>query len=790
MVKAAPTVVDMDLVPPRAGVPELSPRRGAGPPGATAAATVTIVGTLVIVGILVALAIVLTRGTGNATLVLATALGGLLALATAVHLLVSAFRSGPECPSILVGAATAAWGIGQLVMAHQLLDDAPIEYPTIGTRFSMIAAAVALTGLLIAARGSTRGTGLLRLGLEALLLGASGALVAWRLAFVDGPLAPAGSGQAGRTMILAVLVELVILALLLLLWLRDLDHVLLLAVAGLAVFVAADLVVVHGLLFGDGRWPWQAVVLRALAWPIMWVAVLGFGARMKRRRSHPSSLDDSLREADVRVTVVTTVSTIGLLIIAVVTVVGDASIDPVTVKFALLVLVLFGCHEIANGLQRRSMLGGLTLLAFHDPLTGLGNRRALTRRLDRLAPGGRASVLTLDLDGFKEVNDILGHASGDALLVAVAASVRRCAPPDVEAFRIGGDEFAVVVPGDTHRAHVLAEQLLVAVRQAADVVPGADAVQVSASVGVAMLGPDVLTVLVESGVALRAAKSAGRDRVEMYDGPVAAQHRRRLLVERRLRDAIVAGDVVPHYQPVVDLRTCRVVGVEALARWHDDVLGRVGPDEFIPVAENSSLIAAVGGCILRRAVADMVDLQPTLGGAVRLGVNASVAQVRRPGYAESVLAVVEEFRLPPGQLIIEVTESLFVDDDDPALRELRMLRSAGVHVAIDDFGSGFSSLAYLARMPADILKLDRAMTAQVLDDRRARAVLDSIITLATSLPMDVVVEGVETLAVHRLVRDAGGGFGQGWLYGAAVPAAEVAALVAEINAKALLSLPQ
>lgn len=177
-------------------------------------------------------------------------------------------------------------------------------------------------------------------------------------------------------------------------------------------------------------------------------------------------------------------------------------------------------------------------------------------------------------------------------------------------------------------------------------------------------------------------------------------------------------------------------------------------------------------------------------GPLRTGINASAAQLRRTGYADSVLALLEEMHVAPGAIILEVTESLFIDADDPALRELTALRSAGMHVGIDDFGSGYSSLAYLARMPADVLKIDRALTVQVLHDRRSRAVLRAIVDLAKSLPLDVVVEGIETPAVHDFLRDAGCEFGQGWLYGAAVPFEGLPAAVESINARSVLALAQ
>ena len=763
MVKARPLAADA----PRVSTPADRPRVGAWVPAGLAA----VVGS-------VCVAVVLAARSDRGPQLTATVGAGFVALATGAALLLAARRRGHDRPLRLLALATAVWGLGQLLVALGLARSGRVDDPNVGTTLSVVAAVVGIGAMQLAAGGRSGGVGLRRILLDALLLGSTAGLMIWRVALVD-RLGPGSTQTSAGTVAMAVLLtEAVVVGLLLLLWLRDLDHGLLPAIAGLGVFVGADLAITHSMLGPGHVRPWQAVALRCVAWPLIGVGVLRYTAMTgARHRDSPSE------RAEARVTVATTVASVAMLSVALATLLSTRMLDVVTVQLALVVVVVFGARESVNGLQRQTLLRGLTQQAHHDPLTGLGNRRALTRRLDAAAAGGTA-VLTLDLDGFKEVNDVLGHARGDALLVAVAGSVRAALPADVEAFRIGGDEFAVVVPGATERAHAVAEGLLVAVRAAAQAVPGAAAVQVSASVGVAVLGPDVLTGLVESGVALRAAKEAGRDRVELYDGPIAARHRRGLAVERRLREAVAAGGVVAHYQPVVDLRTRRVVGVEALARWDDPELGRVTPDEFIPVAERSGLIAAVGAVVLRQSVSDITGLLRTSDiGALTLGVNCSVAQLRRTGWADAVLELLAELGLPPHRLAVEVTESLFVDVDDPAVRELHTLRAAGVHVAIDDFGSGYSSLAYLARMPASILKIDRALTAQVVLDTRSQAVLRSIVSLAVSLPMDVVVEGVETEAEHELVRDAGASFGQGWLYAAAVPIEALAAVVADINGR-------
>jgi EAL domain-containing protein (putative c-di-GMP-specific phosphodiesterase class I) len=350
----------------------------------------------------------------------------------------------------------------------------------------------------------------------------------------------------------------------------------------------------------------------------------------------------------------------------------------------------------------------------------------------------------------------------------------------------------------------VARGLLDAVRRAAADVPGAGTVAVSACVGVAGLarrpaaggsaaaggrdggaadGPDVLSVLVESAVALRAAKEAGRGQVETYEGPVAASHRRSLAVERRLREVLDRGGLQVHYQPVLAMASRTVVGVEALARWDDDELGRVTPDEFIPVAERSGLIGRLGAHVLARAVDDLLAVRCGPAG-IRIAVNVSPVQLRSATFADEVLALVRSRGLAPGRLLLEVTESVFVDEEDGGVRHLARLRAAGVQVAIDDFGSGYSSLAYLARLPATVLKVDRSLTARVLDDPRSQAVMRAVLELGRALSIEVVVEGIETQEEHDLVRRMGAGFGQGWLYAAAVRADALPAVVAAVDAQA------
>lgn len=719
--------------------------------------------------------------------------GGVAVLCGTLLLLGRASRSRQARPALmLIGVAMVAWGVGQAVVGCSAAGGA--TFPTVGDAMSTAAAPFGIAGLLVALRGGSRHAGSVRFALDSLMLGSSIALVLWRAAFWT-VLFQHGPSLADSTAVLMLLLEVTIVALLLLAYLRDLDSGLLLAVVGMTLYCAADLQTIYTVVQPGGYWPWTAASLWCLAWPFVAVGMLRYDPNVRR--------DDDVYKSDARVTIATAVLSILGLCVFVALVMRDPKVDLGSMAIAMLVVAAFGAREAVGGLQRRRLLSTLTEHAVRDPLTALLNRRALVPCLQAAERSGNAGLLTLDLDGFKEVNDILGHSRGDDLLVAVSRQVENAIPPESQVFRIGGDEFAIVVPGDPRHVEDVAACLLEAVRRAAANVPGAAAVGVTASVGVARVaraaqgpgrrlaggGPagdvvptptDGLGVLVESSAALRAAKLAGRDRVVVYDGDVAAAHRRALLVERRLHEAVAKRHIDVHYQPIVNLSTGRVVAVEALARWTDPVVGRVGPDEFIPLAEQSGLIGTLGAGVLQQAVEDLGRVSDRLPD-VSVAVNASAVQVRHPAFADDVLEVLRSTGLGTDRLTIEVTESVFVDTDDPAVAQLTRLRGQGVDIAIDDFGSGFSALSYLSRLPASVLKIDRSLTRQLPTDSRSLAVLDAVVALARTMPMWVVVEGVETQEVADLVRGTGAGNVQGWLYSAAVPIDQLADVVARIQ---------
>jgi predicted signal transduction protein with EAL and GGDEF domain len=346
--------------------------------------------------------------------------------------------------------------------------------------------------------------------------------------------------------------------------------------------------------------------------------------------------------------------------------------------------------------------------------------------------------------------------------------------------RVGGDEFAVLLPGAVPEAQRLGEELIAAVRRACGDVPGVDRVGVSASVGLAAVpapesGSDPLSALSAAGAAQQLAKAAGRDRVQVFDDEAARMRRRRLTVEERLRAAVAAGDIRVHYQPIVDLHDGRLAGVEALARWADSELGPVAPEEFIAVAEESGLVGPLGELVLNEAIRQAVEAGLPAA-RVRVTCNVSPLQLRVPGFHRVVEEALAAHRMPPSSVVVEVTEAALVEEEGVAVRTLRMLDDLGVQIAIDDFGTGYSALGYLQRLPASILKIDKSLTASLLKDPRAYAIARLVTEMGRDIGLSVVVEGVESPEVAELVRGMGAHYGQGSHFGAACPLAEVPGL--------------
>ncbi|MFK3980140.1 putative bifunctional diguanylate cyclase/phosphodiesterase [Micromonospora sp. NPDC050397] len=424
-------------------------------------------------------------------------------------------------------------------------------------------------------------------------------------------------------------------------------------------------------------------------------------------------------------------------------------------------------------------------LAHTDPLTGLANRRGLLRALQQESDSGAPCVLLgLDLDGFKNVNDLHGHDVGDAILTEVAQRLRLNLRPGDVAARLGGDEFAVLMWARPPEAQRVAERLLGILGRPYDHPVGR--IFVSVSIGVAGQGssPEVESLLRNADLALRYAKQRGKNRVERYD--IAYDHllRRRTTLEHEMRGAIERDELHLAFQPVVAVPSVRPVGAEALLRWHHPKLGSVRPDEFIPLAEECGMIAQLGAWVLHQAC-HQLSIWLADGHDVWVSVNVSPKELHAPEYVVQVAEALRAHRVPPQRLVLEVTEHAVATDLDELIRRLAALRATGVRIALDDFGAGYSSLGQLRKLPIDILKIDHSLVAEQepirareSGERRVFApMVDVVMRLGHQLGLEVIAEGVTNPLELAAVVEAGCRFGQGQLFGWGVPAEHLEAML-------------
>ena len=422
--------------------------------------------------------------------------------------------------------------------------------------------------------------------------------------------------------------------------------------------------------------------------------------------------------------------------------------------------------------------------AVHDPLTGLPNRVVLAERLEWAlgrAGGDSHAVLLLDLDGFKDINDTFGHPCGDDILVNVSRRLLAAAPTDAVVARLGGDEFAILVEAvpDQRQALAQAERIVEAIRPPFAI--DGQQMFLSTSIGLVTIEPSQRPMsptdaLRDADFALYAAKEAGKNRVVPFDPQVRAQRLDRMRVGTGLRHALDHGEVLVHYQPIIDLATGGIVGVEALARWRLPDGEMIPPAEFIPVAEETGLINALGARVLRQACQEGRRWQGAY--EVFVSVNVSGRQLDDPGFADMVLATLADSGLLPTRLVLELTESSLIDTrpNEQGWIQLARLRKDGVRIAIDDFGTGYSSLSYLSQVPMDIVKLDKSFTHNLSDPVVARsgwAFTGAILDAIASLDRKVIAEGVETPEQAKALSDLKCSFAQGFLYSRPVPAGEI-----------------
>jgi diguanylate cyclase (GGDEF)-like protein len=432
----------------------------------------------------------------------------------------------------------------------------------------------------------------------------------------------------------------------------------------------------------------------------------------------------------------------------------------------------------SEALSRLRLNEQLTRQAREDDLTGLPNRAQFVDRLEQLVEGDEmgltpVAVLYLDLDGFKSVNDRFGHAAGDELLRAVAQRLCRQVRQGDCVARLSGDEFAVLVERveDVERVEALCGRLVEALR--ADFLIAGHEVVVGASVGVAVssMGDDAAALLRNADMAMYRAKTLGKNQYVRYEPGLGVERIRRLELVEALRLGI-DRELVVHYQPVVELESGDVTGVEALVRWQrGDTL--VPPDSFITAAEESGLVVELGDRVLAQVVQDCPALVAAAGRPLDLAVNMSAHQLREPAFLEGVRRAVSA--LGDSRLVLEMTETVLVQDDAETAETLQQLTEAGARLAIDDFGVGFSSIGYLQHLPVAILKIDRSFTRDLDSVPRARALVEAILLMAAALGLDVVAEGIERPEQVELLRDAGCPAGQGYLFSRPEPLARTLA---------------
>jgi diguanylate cyclase (GGDEF)-like protein/PAS domain S-box-containing protein len=442
--------------------------------------------------------------------------------------------------------------------------------------------------------------------------------------------------------------------------------------------------------------------------------------------------------------------------------------------------------------ERKEQEARIEHLAYHDALTGLPNRTMLTDRLAQaLAQAQRreleSAVLFIDLDRFKLVNDSLGHAAGDALLQEVARRLRAALREDDTVARVGGDEFQVVLPqisGPTDAAHV-AEKLMNVL--AVPFMLEGQELHVTASLGLSLFPRDGTTgdlLLKYADMALYAAKGEGRNAYRFFSPEMNAHAHGRLRLENDLRRAIDRGELELHYQPQLDLATGRVNAIEALVRWRHPTKGLVSPNAFIPMAEETGLVLGLGEWVLNEACRQVAHWHARGLGPLRVAVNISARQLQRPGLDGAVRRALAASGLPPPCLELEITESSMMLDPHHAQGVLQSLRELGVQLSIDDFGTGWSSLAYLKRLPLDRLKIDRSFIGGIPQDVDDAAIVETIIVMTHKLGLRVIAEGVETAAQRQQLLEQGCDEMQGFLLARPVPAAELPALLDSLHAGA------
>jgi diguanylate cyclase (GGDEF)-like protein len=438
--------------------------------------------------------------------------------------------------------------------------------------------------------------------------------------------------------------------------------------------------------------------------------------------------------------------------------------------------------------RERDSAAALKHQAFHDPLTDLANRALFVNRVEHAIEFSRrhghgVAVLFVDLDDFKTINDSLGHPAGDELLVGVAGRLREVLRTADTAARLGGDEFGILLEGVTDRDGAVrtAERILEALDKPFRLV--AKEVFIHASIGIALCDGEDETVdalLRNADVAMYFAKSRGKHAFEVFEQRMHDDIVRRLELKDDLHRGIEHDQFAVHYQPIVDIGSGHIHGLEALIRWHHPEHGLISPLDFIPLAEETGMIRTIGDWVLRtscQAVRGWQNDRGPTGERLTIGVNLSARELHEPGLVDCVHAALGGSGLRPVDLTLEITESVLMHDTKAAIIRLNELKGLGVRLAIDDFGTGYSSLSYLKDLPVDIVKIAKPFVDDIADSPQEAALAGAIVTLSETLNLKTVAEGIEYPAQLRALQRLGCDYGQGYLFARAVPELEAGELL-------------
>jgi diguanylate cyclase (GGDEF)-like protein len=425
-------------------------------------------------------------------------------------------------------------------------------------------------------------------------------------------------------------------------------------------------------------------------------------------------------------------------------------------------------------------------LALRDPLTGFHNRRSLSETgAEMLAKTVRRdkvlAMLMLDLDHFKNINDVHGHAAGDALLKAVAAEVSALLPQNSVSSRLGGDEFACAFPFDNANPDVVsrvAEAIVSRLAQPFDA--NGVFVHISVSLGIAHSATDCQTIdalMRRADIAMYAAKNQGRNRYAWFDTSMERDLQARTDTESGLRAGIPRGEFVPYFEQQIDLTTGRLSGFEVLARWDHPTRGLVAPDSFIPIAEETGLIASLSMSVIRQALEEARNWDQSL----LISVNISPVQLKDPWLAQKIVKLLVETGFPANRLEVEITESSLFENLALAQSIVGSLKNQGIRLALDDFGTGYSSLAHLRALPFDRIKIDKSFVTSIIENAESAAIVNAITRLGDSLSLPVTAEGIEDAQIEERLRQLGCHKGQGWHFGKPASIAATRTLLAERN---------